>query len=122
MGSLVEDLLVLARLDQGRPLELGPVDLAQIAHARVLHLTGITAAVSDDCYALIVALLDCARRTAAAAGLPRTVLWRTPQSAPPGSAALEDRLGRLDSVPMFRPLHPRLGSGAWAWIPRALWV
>ncbi|MGY1837739.1 MULTISPECIES: sensor histidine kinase [unclassified Modestobacter] len=31
MGSLVEDLLQLARLDQQRPLSLGPVDLAQVA-------------------------------------------------------------------------------------------
>ena len=31
MGVLVDDLLLLARLDQGRPLEHDPVDLAQIA-------------------------------------------------------------------------------------------
>ena len=31
MGSLVEDLLLLARLDQGRPLEREPVDLVNVA-------------------------------------------------------------------------------------------
>ncbi|MBF9128075.1 HAMP domain-containing histidine kinase [Plantactinospora sp. S1510] len=31
MGSLVDEMLLLARLDQGRPLELGPVDLAVLA-------------------------------------------------------------------------------------------
>jgi two-component system OmpR family sensor kinase len=31
MGSLVDDLLALARLDQGRPLERAPVDLVQLA-------------------------------------------------------------------------------------------
>lgn len=31
MGNLVEDLLQLARLDEGRPLELAPVDLAEVA-------------------------------------------------------------------------------------------
>jgi two-component system OmpR family sensor kinase len=31
MGLLVEDLLQLARLDQQRPLTLGPVDLAELA-------------------------------------------------------------------------------------------
>ena len=31
MGSLVEDLLLLARLDQGRPLEREPVDLVNLA-------------------------------------------------------------------------------------------
>jgi two-component system OmpR family sensor kinase len=31
MGSLVDDLLHLARLDQGRPMDRGPVDLAAVA-------------------------------------------------------------------------------------------
>ncbi len=31
MGVLVDDLLLLARLDQGRPLERGPVDLVRVA-------------------------------------------------------------------------------------------
>jgi len=36
MGALVDDLLVLARLDQGRPLAAGPVRLDVIAHDAVL--------------------------------------------------------------------------------------
>ena len=35
MGVLVEDLLLLARLDQGRPLEYEPVDLTRVAGAAV---------------------------------------------------------------------------------------
>jgi two-component system OmpR family sensor kinase len=35
MGELVDELALLARLDQGRPLELEPVDLAEIASAAV---------------------------------------------------------------------------------------
>lgn len=35
MGVLVDDLLLLARLDQGRPLEREPVDLARIASEAV---------------------------------------------------------------------------------------
>lgn len=31
MGGLIDDLLLLARLDQGRPLERNPVDLAALA-------------------------------------------------------------------------------------------
>ncbi len=31
MGVLVDDLLLLARLDQGRPLDIGPVDLSVLA-------------------------------------------------------------------------------------------
>jgi signal transduction histidine kinase len=30
MGALVEDLLLLAQLDEGRPIELGPVDLTDV--------------------------------------------------------------------------------------------
>ncbi|WP_278235387.1 HAMP domain-containing sensor histidine kinase [Isoptericola sp. AK164] len=52
MGSLVNDLLVLARLDEGRPLRREPVDLAALArdtaqdlHAldpgRTVHVTGL---------------------------------------------------------------------------------
>jgi two-component system, OmpR family, sensor kinase len=35
MGSLVDELLLLARLDQGRPLERAPVDLAAVAREAV---------------------------------------------------------------------------------------
>ena len=35
MGDLVDDLLLLARLDQGRPLESEPVDLVALAHDAV---------------------------------------------------------------------------------------
>jgi len=35
MGVLVDDLLLLARLDQGRPLETGPVDLAALTRDAV---------------------------------------------------------------------------------------
>ena len=35
MGSLVDDMLLLARLDQGRPLELQPVDLTRITRDAV---------------------------------------------------------------------------------------
>jgi two-component system, OmpR family, sensor kinase len=46
MGVLVDDLLLLARLDQGRPLERRPVDLAQVAaDARPIVLEGEVSAV-----------------------------------------------------------------------------
>ena len=67
------------------------------------------------------ALVDCARRTARLAGLGRIVLWQTPQASP-ARAALEDRLGTLDSVPMIRPMDSRIRAADWEWIPRALWV
>jgi len=45
MGSLVDDLLHLARLDQGRPLEREPVDLTQLAADAVRDAR----AVQPDC-------------------------------------------------------------------------
>ena len=43
--------------------KMGPqtFDLAQVAEARILHLTGITAAISDSCYAMLEQLIDMAR-------------------------------------------------------------
>ena len=41
MGLLVEDLLLLARLDQGRPLERGPVDLVAVAGDALADLEAI---------------------------------------------------------------------------------
>ena len=36
MGSMVEDLLLLARLDEQRPLQQKPVDLQLLAHDAVV--------------------------------------------------------------------------------------
>jgi two-component system, OmpR family, sensor kinase len=44
MGTLVEDLLLLARMDQGRPLERQPVDLVPVA----LEALAAAAAVEPD--------------------------------------------------------------------------
>jgi two-component system OmpR family sensor kinase len=41
MGSLVDDLLHLARLDQGRPLERAPVDLAALARDAALDAQAV---------------------------------------------------------------------------------
>ena len=41
MGLLVEDLLLLARLDQGRPLEREPVDLSRIAADAVADASAV---------------------------------------------------------------------------------
>ena len=44
--------------------KMGPdtFDLAQVAETRILHLTGITPALSESCYALIVELLNRAKQ------------------------------------------------------------
>jgi two-component system OmpR family sensor kinase len=41
MAELVDDLLVLARLDQGRPLEQAPVDLVAVANDAVLDARAV---------------------------------------------------------------------------------
>lgn len=41
MGELVEELLLLARLDQGRPLETGPVDLSDLARDAVADASAV---------------------------------------------------------------------------------
>jgi len=41
MGVLVDDLLLLARLDQGRPLERGPVDLVAVAGDALADLSAV---------------------------------------------------------------------------------
>ena len=61
MGALVDDLLLLTRLDQGRPLELAPVDLSRLAidsvddaraafpeHSVTLHENSAVRIVGDD--------------------------------------------------------------------------
>ncbi len=68
------------------------------------------------------ALLASARRAAFDAGLARAVLWRTPPELPWPRARVEDRALRLDSVPMIRPLDPRIRPADWTWVPRILWV
>ncbi|MGO4614159.1 sensor histidine kinase [Nocardia sp. 2YAB30] len=48
MGVLVEDLLMLARLDAQRPLELGPVDLLAVASDAVHNARTVVAAGHTD--------------------------------------------------------------------------
>ena len=58
MGSLVEDLLLLARMDEARPLSLEPVDLSQLIDECVASARAagpehpITVHVSEDLYVL----------------------------------------------------------------------
>ncbi|WP_024819793.1 sensor histidine kinase [Arthrobacter sp. 31Y] len=60
MGSMVEDLLMLARLDEQRPLQLKPVDLQLLAHDAVVD----TKAASGD-RTITLTGLDAASPTAA---------------------------------------------------------
>jgi 2-dehydro-3-deoxygluconokinase len=72
-------------------------DLAQVEQAKVLHLTGITAAISDGCYQLIEALLDTAKRVGTHVVFDvnfRGKLW-TPEQCAAKLSPLFDRVDTL---------------------------
>jgi two-component system OmpR family sensor kinase len=84
MGSLIEDLLTLARLDQGRPLERAPVDLAvlardAVADARVVHPERELAA---DAPEPVIVQGDDGRLRQVVANLVGNALVHTPADAP----------------------------------------
>jgi two-component system OmpR family sensor kinase len=103
MGVLVEDLLMLARLDQQRPPALRPVDLLEIAadtirdaHARVpgrpVRLAGL--ADDDDTFEPATVLGDEHGLRQVATNLVANALQHTP-----GRARVTVRVGRLPARP-----------------------
>jgi two-component system OmpR family sensor kinase len=83
MGSLIEDLLLLARLDQGRPLDHHPVDLGALARdavadARVVHPERVLEA---DAPAPVVVEGDDGRLRQVVANLVGNALVHTPPDA-----------------------------------------
>ena len=84
MGLLVDDLLLLARLDQGRPLERAPVDLALVAadavhDARVVEPERPIALDGDDSAAVVLG--DEQRLRQLAANLLSNARQHTPPTA-----------------------------------------
>lgn len=69
------------------------------------------------------ALVEAARRAAAAAGLGAVHLWKCPL---PEGWSPESASGRLvprdQALPMIHPLGPRVRAEDWTFIPRALWI
>ena len=102
MGGLVEDLLELARLDEAKPLRLGPVDLLPIARDAALDATAgnpsrrITVIVPES-------LEEPAEKAEASA---------TPPTAEPASVTGSLRLtGALARLRRRRPPLPSVGIG-----------
>ena len=88
MGILVDDLLLLARLDQGRPLEMAPVDLVRVASDAVddAHAVEpdrpITLIVLASPGTPVVVAGDDARLRQVAANLLANIRTHTPALAP----------------------------------------
>ena len=99
MGVLVDDLLLLARLDQGRPLEREPVDLARVAADAVddARAAAPDRVISLDSAPAVVVMGDDVRLRQVAANLLANALQHTPPGTPievrlradDGSALLE---------------------------------
>ncbi|MGA8296344.1 MAG: ATP-binding protein [Acidimicrobiales bacterium] len=80
MGVLVDDLLLLARLDQGRPLEQNPVDLVAIAvkAAQEAEVVEPTRTVTIEASEPVVVLGDEQRLRQVASNLIRNAIEHTP--------------------------------------------
>ncbi len=96
MGLLVEDLLLLARLDQQRPLDIAPVDLAEIAGdavhdaAAVQPERPIGLRLDDSLTEIPVVLGDEARLRQVVGNLVTNALTHTPSTAPVTITLAED--------------------------------
>jgi two-component system OmpR family sensor kinase len=84
MGVLVDDLLLLARLDQGRPLERQPVDLGVVAADAVLDARAVEPdrPIELDATGPAVVLGDELRLRQVAANLLANARQHTPEGAP----------------------------------------
>ena len=84
MGSLVEELLLLARLDQGRPLDREPVDIAKLVRDAVSDARAVqpTRPISLTANGPVVVQGDEARLRQVAANLISNAMHHTPVGTP----------------------------------------
>jgi two-component system OmpR family sensor kinase len=84
MGVLVEDLLLLARLDQGRPLEQGPVELVAVVADACTDARAVDPSreITCDVDGPVVVTGDELRLRQVVANLVRNALVHTPPATP----------------------------------------
>jgi two-component system OmpR family sensor kinase len=84
MGVLVEDLLLLARLDQGRPLERGPVDLVAVVSDACTDARAVdpNREITCDVEGRVIVTGDEPRLRQVVANLVRNALVHTPPATP----------------------------------------
>jgi two-component system OmpR family sensor kinase len=95
MSVMVDDMLVLARLGQGRPLETEPVDLQAIARDAVAdaHAVAPTREIALDAPSSVIVSGDDTRLRQALGNLVRNALVHTPPETP-----IEVAVGADDGV------------------------
>jgi two-component system OmpR family sensor kinase len=96
MGVLVQDLLALARLDESKPLELGPVDLVQLARDSALDTM---ASNPDRDIDVIVLEPVLASAQAPADGDEAPTDGRSPETAPPAASTPAAGTSPTDASP-----------------------
>jgi two-component system OmpR family sensor kinase len=84
MGSLVDDLLLLARLDQGRPLEREAVDLSELAQdaVRDAHAVDPDRPISASVPGPVIVVGDDGRLRQVVGNLVRNAIVHTPAGTP----------------------------------------
>ena len=118
MGVLVEDLLLLARLDQGRPLEREPVDLSRLVGAAVDDLRAIAPdrPVTFESTGTVVVTGDENRLRQVVANLLENARTHTPPTTPVDVRVGESGDDAVIEVPTraraCRPTTPRTRSNA----------
>lgn len=98
MTGLVDDMLVLARLDQGRPLEQAPVDLAAIAGDALADARAVAPQrqISLSSNGPVIVTGDDTRLRQVLGNLVRNALVHTPQNSPIEIAVTTgDSVGRI---------------------------